>query len=247
MRSPTSITLHLLEVNRCSISLSIPPGIIGAMEDLVEHVVPLPGRELLVLAPRDGDSLLTEQAFAQEEFLPYWVELWPSAVALARVVARRPLTGRRVLELGCGLGLPALAAARRAGGCSPRTGRPTRSPWPRATRRTTALELATAEFRWDADPEPLGPPWPLVLASDVLYERRNLAPLLALLPRVTAAAGRCGSPTPAARSPRSSWSVRRRGGGSTRFRTTGRPRDRPPPAPRDASDPAQVARSRGTP
>jgi predicted nicotinamide N-methyase len=164
-------------------------GIIGAMEDLVEHVVPLPGRELLVLAPRDGDSLLTEQAFAQEEFLPYWVELWPSAVALARVVARRPLTGRRVLELGCGLGLPALAAA--AAG-----GRVLATDWSAdavamAARNAAhnALELATAEFRWDADPEPLGPPWPLVLASDVLYERRNLAPLLALLPRVTAARG----------------------------------------------------------
>ena len=44
-------------------------------------------------------------------------------------------------------------------------------------------------FRWDAAPEPLGPPWPLVLASDVLYEARNVAPLLALLPRLTAAGG----------------------------------------------------------
>ena len=65
----------------------------GAMDDLVEHVVALPGRELLLLAPRDGDALLSEEAFEQEEFLPYWAELWPSALALARVVARRPLTG----------------------------------------------------------------------------------------------------------------------------------------------------------
>ena len=159
------------------------------MDDLVEHVVPLPERELLVLAPRNGDALLTEQAFAQEEFLPYWVELWPSAVALARVVARRPLTGRRVLELGCGLGLPALAAA--AAG-----GRVLATDWSAdavamAARNAehNALELGTAVFRWDADPAALGPPWPLVLASDVLYERRNVAPLLSLLPRATAARG----------------------------------------------------------
>jgi hypothetical protein len=49
--------------------------------------------------------------------------------------------------------------------------------------------LETALFRWDADPRALGPPWPLVLASDVLYEHRNVAPLLALLPRLCAAAG----------------------------------------------------------
>ena len=51
------------------------------------------------------------------------------------------------------------------------------------------VELETRLFRWDAAPEPLGPPWQLVLASDVLYEARNVAPLLALLPRLTAAAG----------------------------------------------------------
>src|SRR5215218_11367546 len=78
---------------------------------LVEQVVALCERELLILAPRDPEALLSDEAFAVDEFVPYWAELWPSAVALARVVARRPLTGRRVLELGCGLGLPAIAAA----------------------------------------------------------------------------------------------------------------------------------------
>ena len=93
-------------------------------DDLVEHIVALPGRELLLLAPRDGEALLSEEAFEQEEFLPYWAELWPSALALARAVARRPLTGRRTLELGCGLGLPPAAAA---AACWRPTGRPTRS------------------------------------------------------------------------------------------------------------------------
>ena len=96
------------------------------MDDVVEHVVALPGRELLVLAPRDGGALLSEEAFEHEEFLPYWAELWPSAVALARVVARRPLTGRRVLELGPASGCPRWPRPRRAVGCSPRTGPPTR-------------------------------------------------------------------------------------------------------------------------
>src|SRR5215211_8113628 len=81
------------------------------MTDLTEHVVALAGHRLALLAPRDTEALLTEEAFAEEEFLPYWAELWPSALALARAIARRPLTGRRTIELGCGLGLPAIAAA----------------------------------------------------------------------------------------------------------------------------------------
>ena len=98
------------------------------MDDLVEEVVGIGGRDLCLLRPRDAEALLSEEAFEHEEFLPYWAELWPSALALARAVGARALRGARTLELGCGLGLPSLAAARRrAAACSPPTGRPTRS------------------------------------------------------------------------------------------------------------------------
>jgi predicted nicotinamide N-methyase len=159
------------------------------MTDLVEHMVVLPGRELLLLAPRDGEALLSEEAFEQEEFLPYWAELWPSALALARAVARRPLTGRRTLELGCGLGLPAIAAAAAGGRVLATDWSPDAVAMTARNAERNGVELEARLFRWDAAPEQLGPPWPLVLASDVLYEARNVAPLLELLPRLTAAAG----------------------------------------------------------
>src|SRR5204863_9591659 len=41
---------------------------------------------------------------------PYWAHLWSGAVVLATAV---PRGARRVLELGCGVGLPGLTAARR--------------------------------------------------------------------------------------------------------------------------------------
>ena len=159
------------------------------VHDLIQHVVALPGRELLLVGPRDRDALLTEEAFAEEEFLPYWAELWPSALALARAIARRPLTGRRTIELGCGLGLPAIAAAAAGARVLATDGSPDAVAMTARNAERNGVELATALFRWDADPGPLGPPWPLVLASDVLYEARNVEPLLALLPRLTAAAG----------------------------------------------------------
>ena len=55
----------------------------------VEEVVGLDGRELLIVRPRDSEALLDEEAFEQEELLPYWAELWPSALALARAVGGR--------------------------------------------------------------------------------------------------------------------------------------------------------------
>src|SRR6476469_6115404 len=51
------------------------------------------GGELSVLRPRDSEALLDEHAFETDEFLPYWAELWPSGVALAREIAPRSLRG----------------------------------------------------------------------------------------------------------------------------------------------------------
>jgi predicted nicotinamide N-methyase len=153
------------------------------MSDLVEEVVPIGGRDLRLLRPRDAEALLDEEAFEREEFLPYWAELWPSSLALARAISGRSLRGARTLELGCGLGLPSIAATL-AGG------RVLATDWsPDAVRaagdnaRRNAVELETALVDW-AHPEPIveRAPWRYVIASDVLYERRNVALLLELLP-----------------------------------------------------------------
>jgi predicted nicotinamide N-methyase len=153
------------------------------VEDLVEETVPLRGAALQVLRPRDADALLDEQAFEHEEFLPYWAELWPSGVALARRVAARALRGARVLELGCGLGLPSLAAALAGGRVLATDWSPQAIELLRdnAARNDADVELAIVDW---ARPAPLlgRAPWDLVLGADLLYERRNVAPLLALLP-----------------------------------------------------------------
>jgi predicted nicotinamide N-methyase len=159
-------------------------------DDIVEEVVAVGGRDLGLLRPRDAEALLDEHAFEHEEFLPYWAELWPSALALARAIGSRALRGARTLELGCGLGLPSLAAAL-AGG------RVLATDWSAESVRMTAenaerngLAVETLQCSW-TEPEPLlaGAPWDLVLASDVLYEARNGEALLPLLPRLVGERG----------------------------------------------------------
>jgi predicted nicotinamide N-methyase len=155
------------------------------MDDVVEEVIPINGRDLRLLRPRDAEALLDEHAFAHEEYLPYWAELWPSALALARAVANRALHGARTLELGCGLGLPSIAAAL-AGG------RVLATDWSAEAIAMTAANaerngatLETLVCSWTA-PEPLlaRAPYDLILASDVLYEARNADTLLELLPKL---------------------------------------------------------------
>jgi predicted nicotinamide N-methyase len=152
--------------------------------DLVEEVVPIRGRDFSLMRPRDADALLSDEAFEHEEFLPYWAELWASGRALASVVCGRSLRGASVLELGCGLALPSIAAA--AAG-----GRVTASDWaPDALSLVSSnalrngVSVSVMELDWFAPP-PDPPFFDLVLAADVLYEPRNGAALLELLPDLT--------------------------------------------------------------
>ena len=82
---------------------------------MIAERIPLPGGEVELMRPPDAEALITEESFEHEEFLPYWAELWSSAVALAHDVSIRSLRGKPTLELGCGLGLPSIAAARAGG------------------------------------------------------------------------------------------------------------------------------------
>jgi predicted nicotinamide N-methyase len=137
------------------------------------------------MRPRDSEELLDEQAFEHEEFLPYWAELWPSGVTLARDVSARALRGARTLELGCGLALPSIAAALSGG-------RVLATDWSQAAielaidnAERSGAKLETLVCDWSqAEPLLERGPWDLVLAADVLYERRNIPLLLHLLPRL---------------------------------------------------------------
>jgi predicted nicotinamide N-methyase len=159
-------------------------------DDLVEDVVALAGRQILMLRPRDSEALLDEGAFEQEEFLPYWADLWPSALGLARAVAGRALHGARVVELGCGLGLPAIAAAQAGGRVLATDWSADAVAFAARNAARNGVELETAVASW-TDPGVLleRAPWDLVLGSDLLYEKRNVPVLLDLLPRLVGPRG----------------------------------------------------------
>jgi predicted nicotinamide N-methyase len=162
-----------------------PPRELLSRLDLVEESVALPARTLSILRPRSAEALLDEEAFEHEEFLPYWAELWASGEALARAVAERDVEGLHVVELGCGLALPSLAAALGGARVLATDWSPDAIALAQENALRNELELETAVVRW-SDPEPLveRAPWDLVLAADVLYERRNVDELLALLPKL---------------------------------------------------------------
>jgi len=156
----------------------------------VEDVVALPGRDIVLRRPADAEALLDEEAFEHEEFLPYWAELWPSALALARRLSRSALRRARVLELGCGLGLPSIAAAFAGGRVLATDWSPEATEFTARNAEANGAELEVLVAAWDQPDELVARgPWDLVLGADLLYEQRNVGSLRALLPKLVGPRG----------------------------------------------------------
>jgi predicted nicotinamide N-methyase len=153
--------------------------------NLVEEVVELDGLMLSLLRPQQADALLSEEAFEHEEFLPYWAELWPSALALARVLRRRDLAGLRVVELGCGLALPSIVAARGGARVLATDWSPEALEVAATNAERNQAEVETALVAWSGAERLVDAgPWDLVLGADLLYEQRNVDQLLRVLPKL---------------------------------------------------------------
>jgi predicted nicotinamide N-methyase len=156
------------------------------IDDLVEQTIDLPRGPLRILQPRESAELPDDGPVEWAPIAPYWSVLWRSGVALAREVDGLELRGRRVVELGCGLGLPSLAAARAGAEVLTTDGDAEALPLVACNAERNGVAVETAAIAWDAADELLArASFDLVLAADVLYERQAVAPLLALLPRLT--------------------------------------------------------------
>ena len=129
-------------------------------------------RDVELLSPANADDLISEDDYVQDERLPYWADLWPSAQILANEVAIMRLSGLRVLELGCGLGVVALAAAMAGADVTATDYYDDAILFASLNVATaTGKEISTRMVNWVAMPEDLGK-FDVVLASDVLYEHR---------------------------------------------------------------------------
>ena len=164
-------------------------GELGAQFDMARTDLMVAGREVRIHHPRNADDLIDEQAFVDDERLPYWADLWPSARVLAERVATMPVDGRRFLELGCGTGLVSVAAA--IAGFDV-----TATDYYDEALRFTALNVlvntgALIDTRigdWRRFPHDIGR-FELVVASDVLYDQPHAGLIAGVLDRTLTARG----------------------------------------------------------
>jgi predicted nicotinamide N-methyase len=164
----------------------VPPPRVGEVEDeLVTQTIELPSGELRLLQPQEAAELPDDGPVEWAPIAPYWAVLWRSGVALARELDGIELQGLRVVELGCGLAVPSIAAARAGADVLATDSDAEALELVARNARANDIRIETATVDW-AQPEELirRAPFDLVLAADVLYERGSVALLLSLLPRL---------------------------------------------------------------
>lgn len=165
---------------------------------LKEISVDIPGGEYpgeySLVCPATPYALIDEGEFSENEALPYWAELWPSSIALARRLARMGsrLSGERVVELGCGIGLPAMVALAQGARVTATDHYTAALDFARYNaERNTGYTLNTRRLDWYVPERTSGifGAFDLVVAADVLYERRSVEPLARLIPELLAPGG----------------------------------------------------------
>src|SRR5947209_16839725 len=168
---------------------------LDAIDGEVREPVIIDDRTFEITRPDNSDRLLDHpavlSAFAADEYMPYWADLWPAARMLAKAILREPWApGTEALEIGCGLGLPGIAAL--AAGL-----RVTFSDYDATALRFAADNarlngfdnFETLQMDWRYPPANLQ--YPILLASDLIYEMRNVAPLVDLIKQMLEPNGVC--------------------------------------------------------
>ena len=130
---------------------------------------------------------------AEEELLlnlcPYFGIVWPSARALGQFMSERKslFTKRLGIEVGCGLGLPSILAARMGSTMHASDFHPDVKDWILKNAALNEVRLSYAHWDW-TDQNPPAPlqygTYDFVLASDVLYEHRHPEELARALARL---------------------------------------------------------------
>jgi predicted nicotinamide N-methyase len=168
--------------------------VLDQLGPLVREKVIVEDKTFVISRPEKSDGLLdhpaVHQAFDEDEYMPYWADLWPAARMLAKAILREPWAGQETLEFGCGLGLPGVVAL-----CVGL--RVTFSDYDPCALRFAAdnaqingfTDFKTLLLDWRNPPADLKVP--VLLGSDLIYEVRNVEPMVQFIKQVLAPGGLC--------------------------------------------------------
>lgn len=125
-----------------------------------------------------------------DERMPYWCELWPSAIALSEFLTqnKKLVENKTVIEIGCGLGLTGMVAS--ILGASVTMTDYLDEPLEFAKKNASLNQINNIQFKkmdWRKPDSSLAAD--VLLASDVAYEKRSFNHLIIAFEKLVKAGG----------------------------------------------------------
>ncbi len=156
----------------------VPAAWIRAADDRLDwqwQTTRIAGRDWQLAVATDPDAMLIDACERQDAgeqgvIDPFWATTWRAASGLDRFLDRRELSGRRVLELGCGTGHAGIAAALRGADVTLTDGVDDPLLLVRMSSHAIRDRTRYRRLRFGVDRID-GDPFPLILGSDVTYLR----------------------------------------------------------------------------
>lgn len=126
---------------------------------------------------------IAEQAGISSATWSLFGQLWPAGKALAKKMSKTNIENRRILELGCGLGLSSLVLQRRGADITASDHHPLAEPFLDYNAALNQLPpIAYHDLPWEEPAPELGR-FDLIIGSDILYERDHADTLAGLIKR----------------------------------------------------------------
>lgn len=154
--------------------------------DLRERLYRFGGVDFRFLSVEDSYALLdriSPEEFVKDEQMPYWAEIWPAAVTLSEVMMESlDLAGKSVIELGAGVGMASVAAARKGADVLATDYSTEALRFVAYNALANGVSLVTARLDWRMVVSDIQ--YDVVFAADVLYERVNLLPIVTAIDKL---------------------------------------------------------------
>ncbi len=118
--------------------------------------------------------------------IPYFAEMWPSAIALAKYIEKKPqlVQNKKIIELGCGLGLPSIVAAKLgATTCLATDFHPACIPYCHANitrNNVNQVRCLTLDWRYPR----INQTFDVIIGSDLLYEEPQTDALMHCMAKI---------------------------------------------------------------
>lgn len=153
-----------------------------------ELTVDLCGRVFRVRALRDRQQFddpegVAELAGISSATWCLFGQIWPAGLALAQAMSTHDVEGKRVLELGCGLGLSSLVLRHRLADITASDHHPLADEFLQYNAQQNQLPpISFRDLRWERPDATLGR-FDLIIGGDILYERDHAELLAAVVER----------------------------------------------------------------